>query len=82
MIAQTLRSAVTVSPPAAGEKLELEKRLAEVEAAQVQEFVKTDDHLGVVQSRDELNAELLSTQVRGVMEGAIGGGVGYRVQGL
>lgn len=47
----------------------------------MQEFVKTDDHLGVVQSRDELNAELLSTQVRGVLKGVMGGGVGYRVQG-
>ena len=66
--------AVFFPPLAAGERLELEKRLAEVEAAQVQEFVKTDDHLGVVQSRDELNAELLSTQVREV-EGMVEGGM-------
>ncbi|GAX79109.1 hypothetical protein CEUSTIGMA_g6549.t1 [Chlamydomonas eustigma] len=46
----------------AAEKLELEKRIAELEAGNVETYVKADDHAGLLQQRDELNTHLLDTQ--------------------
>ena len=44
------------------DKLELEKRIAEIEAGHVEKFVKADDHAGLVEQRDALNTELLNVQ--------------------
>ena len=44
------------------EKLEFEKRIAEIEAGHVEKFVKADDHASLVEQRDALNTELLNVQ--------------------
>jgi len=46
----------------ADEKLDLEKKIVELEAIKVSDYVKSDDAAALEQQRDQLNTELLDTQ--------------------